>query len=303
MAVVEPSTGRLIGYVKVLSGLSEVKAIANDVRFKILEALSQGPMYASELARRLKVSEQLICYHISKLKAYGLVKEEGTVKVRGALAIRYALPSDGFVVMFRSKEGRYAKRGMAVAPLLDRVFEEGGKVLMVLSSPEPHGPFRSRGRDHYLAARLAYAAGVAYGARADFNVVLDTDVRGEFGSANVIVFGGPAVNMVTASINEKLPIRFDVRRDNLIVSGLSGRVYHDDGCGVVELVSNPFGEGRLLLLAGRHLAGTKAALLSLFKKPVEISRPNIYKRSVVAHVVEGVDEDGDGEVDDVVILE
>jgi len=75
-------------------------------------------------------------------------------------------------------------------------------------------------------------------------------------------------------------------------------VYHDDGCGIVEQVPNPLGDGMLLLLASKHLAGTKATLLSLFIKPVEISRPNIYGKGVVAHVVEGV-----GEVDDVVILE
>jgi len=117
------------------------------------------------------------------------------------------------------------------------------------------------------------------------------------------VVGGPAANFVADRLNEHLPIHSDPGRGFALVSRCSGRVYGDDNHGVVELVRNPFGRGYVLLLGGVHLPGTKAAFAALFKHGGRLAEPNAYDSRVVAHVVEGVDSDGDGEIDDAVVLE
>jgi len=298
LALIDPETGRLHGYVKLLEDPRSIALLSNGVRRRLLSLLAEKPMYPREAARMLGVSEQLVYYHVEALRKAGLVSEAGMVKKRGAYATRYVFDADGLAVLFR-------KRGEPAAtppsPVFDEVFSSS-RVFMVLSSPEPHGPYRSRGRDHFLAALLAYRLGAAYGYR-DFSVVLDTDTKSALSGAGLIVFGGPAVNMVTAAMNPDLPVYFDVGRDNAIVSKLSGKMYSDDNCGLVELVDNPYGGGRALLVAGKHLSGTRAALIALLERPLEVAEPNRYSPGHVAHVVEGIDGDGDGVVDSVEILE
>lgn len=300
-ALIDADSGRLRGYVKEVRDSEPIRAVAHPLRLELLRALAKGPQYPLELAKMLEVNEQLVYYHMSRLKRAGLVREVGIDRRRGALAVKYELAAEGFAVVFRERE---ADERFAVLPqLVAELFKEGKPVYMVLSSPEPHGPFRSRGRDHHLAAQIAYLIGAAYGSRARLNIVLDTDRHADLSDANLLLIGGPAVNMVTASVNDSLPIRFDLSRGNLIVSTLSRKEYGDENCAVIELTENPLGTGRLLLIAGLHLSGTKAAVSALFKRGVELSKPNSFDRGTIAHVVEGIDADGDGEPDDAVILE
>jgi len=295
---VEPN-GRIVARLLTVEGPEALKALANPLRLAILELLAQRPRYPTEIARELGVGEQLIYYHVARLRRVGLIEESSLVRRRGAIAAKYDLSADGVAVLFRRRE---AGSSAVVSPLLDRLFSEGKEVAMVLGSPEPHGPFRGRGRDHYLAAQLAYAIGASYGSRARLRVVLDTDLKLNVPPANLIVIGGPAANIVTARLNDIMPIRFDPERGFALVSRCSGRVYGDDNCGAVELVETP--EGCLaLVLAGVHLPGTKAAFTALFKLGQQLAEPNAHDKRFIAHVVEGVDADGDGEIDEVSLLE
>jgi len=291
--------GRLVAYLLELDGAEALKALANPLRLSILKLLALRPRYPAEIARDLRVGEQLVYYHIARMKKAGLIEEASFERRRGAVAARYKLSADGVAILFRKKASGSVT---VLSPILDSLLSEEKSLVMVLGSPEPHGPFRGRGRDHYLAARLAYAIGASYGSRVKLKVVLDTDPRLDLSSANLIAVGGPAANMVTARLNDKLPVSFDPERGFALVSRCSGKVYGDDNCGVVELVETP--EGNLtLVLAGVHLPGTKAAITALFKLGRELAEPNAHDRRFIAHVVEGVDADGDGEIDDVSLLE
>jgi len=150
LALVDPKTGRLKGYTKILDSLDSIKALANPLRYKILELLSEAPRYSNELADLLNLSEQLVYYHVSHLRKTGLIREIESIKIRGTMAIRYALSADGFSIVFGEKD--IVKKYPLLSPIFKHLFEKDKKVYLVLSSPEPHGPFRSRGRDHYLAA-------------------------------------------------------------------------------------------------------------------------------------------------------
>ncbi|MCX8180121.1 MAG: helix-turn-helix domain-containing protein [Thermofilaceae archaeon] len=300
LAVSNPSNGRLVGYVIELCDTESLKALTHPIRLKIMSLISAEPRYSMDLARELGIDEQLLYYHVAKLKEVGLIQESETSRRRGAIAIRYKAIADGAVILFKRRE---EGQTITLSPLFEHLFQNGKPVVMVLGSPEPHGPFRGRGRDHYLGVSLAYSIGVAYGSTARLAVTLDTDPRLDLTSSNLIVIGGPAANMIAARANDFLPIRFDHEKGFSLFSLCSGKTYSDDNCGVIELVENPFGEGLLLLIAGVHLSGTKAAFSALYKQGVKLAEPNSHDRGAYAHVVEGLDEDGDGEIDNAVILE
>jgi len=284
----------------VIRDLKALRAISNPIRFSMLRLLAKSPSYARELSERMGLSEQLVYYHLNKLREEGLVEEVGEVKKRGGRAVLYSLNVDGYAVLFRYNTTEKDK-GLYLPNFVKRVLE-GERTLLILSSPEPHGPFRSRGRDHYMAAELAYKLGALISDPFRLKVTLDTLVREEELKENLIVFGGPAVNVVTAKVNEALPVYFDVAKDNVLISRFTGRAYHEDECGVIELISNPFNEEKwILLIAGKRLSGTRAALIALLKKGRALEG-KVTKRGF-ARVVEGVDEDGDGLIDDALILE
>lgn len=297
--VIDPDTRRELGLVGLVHD-ETLKALSNPLRVKMMKILSLKPMYVRELAEELGLNEQTAYYHVNELRRAGLLTEVEIVRKKGASARRLAAAVEGVAVLFK-KETRIILTG------LPSFFEElfsTGHVVMVLSNPTPHGPYRGRGVDHYLAAQLAFNLGSYYGDRGRLTVKLDTEITREDWRENLIVVGGPMVNMVTARLNPTLPIHFNTRKGNIVVSKLSGNAYYEDETGVVELVKNPFNPRRyVLVLAGKRHVGTRAAFAALARRREELSAPNTYDNSIVAHVVEGVDSDGDGVIDDAEVLE
>lgn len=297
--VVDPYTRREIGSV-CLAREELLKAISNPLRIRILRLLSSKPMYVRELAEELGINEQTAYYHVNELKRAGLVSEVGVVKRKGAVARKLSTTIDGIAVIFR-EEVKYEHVRLPL--FLDDLLRYN-RAVMILSNPIAHGPYRGRGTDHYLAAQLAFYIGCKYGATSELVVKLDTEVEPKDLQENLIVVGGPIANMVTDKLNEHMPIRFDGSRDHLIISKFSDKIYSSDEAGVVELIENPFNpEKTVLVIAGKRHAGTKAAFLALTLKWEELSQPNRYNRGYIAHVVGGVDADGDGILDDAEVLE
>ena len=67
---------------------------------------------------------------------------------------------------------------------------------------------------------------------------------------------------------------------------------------------NPFAnDKKILVVAGKRYSGTRAAIIAFLKNFKEVRAGNIYKRKILAKVVEGVDLDSDGIVDDIEFLE
>jgi S-layer protein (TIGR01564 family) len=112
----------------------------------------------------------------------------------------------------------------------------------------------------------------------------------------LILAGGPKVNTLVAEINDKLPIRYT--RDNAEVYSSVSKKTYSGNIGVVELVANPFAKTKfVLVVSGLNQNGTRAAVLAVVK------HPEWFTGSRIAIVVEGFDEDGDGQVDGVERLE
>ena len=89
-----------------------------------------------------------------------------------------------------------------------------------------------------------------------------------------------------------------------LVSSISNKTYHTDETGVIIKIKNPFNDKKqILLLAGKRYAGTKAVIISFLRYFDEVCKGNKYNNKVYAKVIEGIDLDSDGIVDDVSILE
>ena len=120
---------------------------------------------------------------------------------------------------------------------------------------------------------------------------------------NLILLGGPIVNKIAYRFNAKMPINFDYRTKN-IISKLSKKKYTVDETGFVAKFPNPYSKGNwILAIAGKRYSGTRAATVALIKNTSKVAQPNKYDKKVFAHVVEGLDLNSDGLVDDVEFLE
>jgi DNA-binding transcriptional ArsR family regulator len=273
--------------------------LCDETRWGIAKALAQSPDYPASLAKKLGLNEQIVYYHIKQLLKAGLVSVAKTEQKQGAVARHYSLSSNAFALLAREdwSEGRQQKR-----PAFFSDFFHGDSLSakIIVGSPDPHGLYKARARDCYYGIDLSLFLGT-FAQKAMPVTKLDTEVRETDLAENVICIGGPITNLITARFNDALPVRFAMRDQWTIVSDLSGREYIEDTCGLVVKTGTPSGK-KALILAGKGIEGTKAAILALIRHP-EMDYRNLYDRKVDAKVVEGVDVDGDGIVDDVEVRE
>ncbi|MBI2141580.1 S-layer protein, partial [Candidatus Woesearchaeota archaeon] len=133
-----------------------------------------------------------------------------------------------------------------------------------------------------------------------FYVKLDTDAREEdLRNNNLILVGGPVVNRVTWMANPKLPVRFDREQHWAIHSTISDSTYPTDESGIIVKTKSPFNPDKsILVVAGKRYFGTRAAIIAFLKHFDELAAGNVHSRSVKARVVEGIDMDSDGLIDE-----
>ncbi len=257
---------------------------------RILKHLTKKPSYAKEIARALGEEEQKIYYHIRNLEKMKLIKKQSEKIMGGAVAKYYNLSKPSFFMRF----GEFSPASIVphepgfLYPLI-----ENGRLnaRIVLGSPDPHGPEGARSRDAYYAVDLALFLG-SHLMKSTPSVILDTDIEKEEMKGNLIIVGGPVTNRVTKMMNSALPVHF-AGKD--VYSSVTKKTYKSENAGIVVKARNPLNiESTILLLAGRRHAGTKAAIIALCRH--SFAQEN-------HAVVEGIDTDGDGIVDDVRILE
>lgn len=287
--------------------ISQIKALGSDLAQKILFNIADKPNYPKALAKKMKVHEQKIYYHIRNLEKAGVIQTAKTEIVHGAKANFYSLAEPSFVIRFKKFETTQKISELEEQPVsFLEPFIENGKLnaLVIVGSPDPHGPEKARSRDGYYAIDLALFLGTFLESLPCLHVRLDTEVRTEDLQNNLILVGGPVVNTITGKINNKLPVKFDKKNNWAISSGVSKKIYHSDESGVIEKIKNPFNSKKqILLVAGKRYTGTKAVMIAFLKYFKEIISGNKFNNKIMAKVVEGIDMDADGQVDDVEILE
>ncbi len=281
----------------------EAKNLLHPMRLNLLKVLSKRPMYLREAAAVLGEREQKIYYHASILSKCGLIRQVKVAQKRGAVAKYFATDYDGiYLPIRRSLTSLLSEMGYIPFPL-DRFMINGSfKAKMIVGSPDPHGRFKHRARDAYIAANLAYVIGALVGKSNAMDVLLDVDnsLRGD---ENIILVGGPVSNVLTDKINRHLPVSFDIPKHS-ISSTPTGRTYTDETTGLIELIKNPSNLDRyVLVIGGLTLKGTLASVLA-FQQYILGGKVGAGEEAEgYGLVVLGVDMDGDGKVDSYDVLE
>lgn len=286
---------------------NQIRALSSDLAYEIIKKISEIPSYPKELARKLKVNEQKVYYHIRNLEKSGIIEVTKKENMHGTIANYYKLVEPSFVIKFKEFETtNQIKEINDFSENFLYPFINQGKLntKIIVGSPDPHGQEKARSRDGYYGIDLALFLGTFLNYPPELSVKLDTEVHSEDLQENLIILGGPIINTITAKINNKLPIKFDKKNNWSIVSSISNETYYTDETGVIVKMKNPFNNRKqILLVAGKRHSGTKAAIISFLKYFNEISKGNKYDNKIHAKVVEGIDLDSDGVVDDVKILE
>lgn len=291
--------------------LDKIKHIGSNVSKRIIKELLNSPLYPKEIARRLNINEQIVYYHIRNLQKAGFLEIAKKEQINGIITKYYKLSSNAFSILLDSPKNFVEKKSD-----LEKIYEfltpfiVNGKMnsIIIFGSPEPHGPTRSRARDLKIGTELCLFLGSFLKEYSDEYTRLDIEVKeNELKNNNLIIVGGPGVNTIAARINETLPIRFGKKMNErylAIYSSLSKKYYEEETQGILLKTKNPFNKEKyLLLIAGRRYNGTKAAMLSLLKHLKDICKGNKYNEKIFGHVVEGVDVNSDGAIEDIIILE
>ncbi|MEM3370985.1 MAG: S-layer protein [Candidatus Woesearchaeota archaeon] len=285
---------------------AEAKHISSQLALKIIKLISEKPSYPLEIARALRVNEQKVYYHIRNLERAGIISVHSSEVFKGAMAKYYSLSKPAFVLRFSemretSKLFHLEGESSFLAP-----FIKDGQLdaNFILGSPDPHGPEGARSRDDYYAVDFALFLGTFLNYVPSLTVKLDTEVRREDLNSNLILIGGPVTNKIVEKINPKLPVRFEKADAWHIYSSLSNKRYFSDEAGLIVKASNPFSQGKsILLLAGRRYPGTRASVIAFLKKFSEVQKGNSKNCRIQARIVQGIDRNSDGIVDDVEFLE
>ncbi|HEV8290015.1 MAG TPA: helix-turn-helix domain-containing protein [Candidatus Norongarragalinales archaeon] len=281
----------------------ESLSVLSPDRLKILRAVSKEPKYPAEIARELNMQVQTVYYHVRLLVNSKLLQLVNYEEKGGAMAKKYATTANALGIVLSETWKPFASAAQQKAPpaylkpFIDSgVFE--GK--FVVGSPDAHGRFRGRASE-LCAMELAMHIGNY--ARFDYPLYyLDTEVKEEHKKQNLVVMGGPKVNMFLEQINRELPVRFDMRSFELY-STSSGKTYGENA-GVVQLVQNPFNKKKhILVLAGQHHNSTRIGVLALLRERRRFEEAFSAGKGTFAKIVQGFDEDGDGIADTVEFLE
>ena len=284
---------------------------ASGLGHKILRLLAKGPNYPSSIARELKLYHQAVYYHMKKLEEAGLVERVSQRTVRGGKAQLYALAADGYAIEFdvRGEEFGFPaslSRSGRLGRFLKEFISDDGQLdgWIVVGSPEAHGPNRTQGRDGHYAIQLGFALGQFVRLPRTFPVKLDVDLKAEkLQASNLLVVGGPRTNVISAELNQHMPIRFSEESFFGAIVDASGRKYLSEFDSVLTKIRNPWDPSKVCVVAaGLSGAATKAAVIGMTNMAEQVLAGYSEQGGDFAVVLHGVDMDGDGKVDSVEIL-
>ncbi|MBS1266613.1 MAG: hypothetical protein MAG795_00580 [Candidatus Woesearchaeota archaeon] len=280
--------------------------LKSKLALKILKLLVKKSMYPVEIANELGVHEQKVYYHIRNFEKSGLVKIVKKETKQGAIAKYYKVTHPSFVIKLKELEPTQKIATLKSGSKFLEPFIKNGQLdaRVIVGSPDPHGPDKARSRDGYYGIDLGLFLGTFLNYVPDFNVMLDTEVRQKDLRGNLILIGGPIVNKVTEKVNTNLPVRFSKKNNWAIESQITKKLYHSDEIGIVVSAKNPLSKDHyILLVAGKRFSGTRAGIIAILKYFKEITKGNLHNNKIKAKIVEGVDLDSDGIIDDIEFLE
>jgi DNA-binding transcriptional ArsR family regulator len=280
-----------------------LRAAGSALAGRIVETIAKSGtgMHASAVAKALDEPEQKVHYHIRRLRAVGILALDRVEESAGAATKVLRIASGAFCMRALPLEQmpRVGEMRARAAKALEPFVHDGAwNARIVVGSPDPHGPEGARSRDASYAVDLALFLGTFLVASPHQAVLLDTEL-GNW-KQNLIIVGGPVVNKAAERVNATSPVPYDTSA-KAFVSKRTRNAHASESAGIIARMQNPFSKSHtIMLLAGKRNAGTRAAVLALVRKFVRVSE--LLERNG-AVVVEGVDADSDGVVDEVKILE
>jgi len=285
----------------------QIASASSDLAWKILQALDKKPMYPNELAKKLKIHEQKIYYHINKMLEAGLIEVVREESRHGAICRFFAPTSKAFGFELENGEIEIKMSKNNINPQLKDFFYEFIKDgifdgSIVVGSPVPHGPYLTIAKDGHFAAQLGMFLGNFCSLTNRFIIKLDTEVKAEKSyKRNMILIGGPVTNMVFADLNENLKKRFEWKRSWIITSDKNN--YGGESDALIAKITNPWDNTKkIIIFAGAHRQATKSCIIAMTQHYEKILR-NFNKNKDFYIIIRGLDKDGDGKIDDVDILE
>ena len=304
MKIVKQSNGKSLMLKTQEIKLEDLPNLNNALVMSILKSLEIKEMYPKQIAKKLKIHEQNVYYYIRQLEKAKLISVARQENINGTVAKFYKLNSDSFFV--KVGEFRESSKLEESGSEFLKPFIQNGELnaLIVVGSPDPHGPQKARSKDGYFGMDLALFLGTFLNYVNESKVKLDTEVQEkDLHENNLIILGGPIVNKVTEMINKKMPIYFDEGKKGFY-STISKKTYFHDEIGVINKTKSPFNKDKMVLvIEGLRNSGTKAAIISFIKKFKDLEKGNRFNESVHSKVVEGEDLNSDGLVDSAEILE
>lgn len=300
---------------KIFNEPFKLKPLLSKTGWKIFQLLNEKSYYPAEIAKKLNLHEQKVYYYIKQMKKNDLIEVEKTEEKYGALAKYFkAKFSSVSLIAEKGEQGKeFEVLGKEKKP--DKLTEtfffpfiEKGKFnsKIVVGSPDPHGGFKARARDAFLAVELSAFFGSLVKEIKYPLVLLDTEIKSiKNENSNLIIIGGILTNTLTKEINSKLNARFVPFGGRWIIkSNSSKKEFNEDSIGLIEIIQHPFyARKKIMIIAGNRNAGTKAAIIALIRHSKELSKPNAFNEKIQSKIVEGIDLDGDGIIDNAEIKE
>ena len=270
-----------------------LEALADPNRLEMMQRLADRPGYASELGRELGLDEQTAHYHFEKLKDAGLVEQVEERDVSGGVASIYKPRTSLHIDLgnedegFRPPEGTHSYREF----LGDSVNGSDLGLSIVVGAPEPHGPDQVKARDGHLTGRIGFVLGRHFSSQG-FQVVKDTEGCG----GDRLVLGGPLTNMEAERLQDRFGFEFASTGRYKYSLQTPEDTYTSKKVGVL---GSSHGDSNVFVLAGVGYGGTLAAIEAFETLP----QLAVGLSGDTCIVVQGLDMDGDGEVDDFEVLE
>jgi len=299
---------------KVFSEPSKLKPLLSKTGWKIYQLLSEKSYYPAEIAKKLNLHEQKVYYYIKQMKKNDLIEIDRTEEKFGALAKYFkakfnsiVLESGNGIEQEFEFSGSEKKLDKKIEEFFFPFIEKGKfNAKMIVGSPDPHGSFKARARDAFLAVELSAFFG-ALSKELKYPIAfLDTEIKSiKNENSNLIVVGGILTNTLTKEVNSKLNAHFIPFGGRWIIKSKSSKKeFNEDSVGFIEVIRHPFFSGRkIMVIAGNRNAGTKAAIIGLVRHTKKIIEPNFFNEKIHSKIVEGIDLDGDGKIDNAEIKE
>jgi hypothetical protein len=284
-----------------------LEPILHPLGWRILKSLSTESKYPAQLAKEFNLYRQRIYYHTRRLEKGGFIQTSREEDIKGGLAKYYtaSYPAFGIELPFGEEKLRNQrimdnKLEAFCRPIISSGNFDG---YIVVGSPEPHGPYKATARDGHYGVQLALFLGQYCQTPKDFIVKLDVDVKTEKAEDNnMILIGGPGTNLLTNTVNQKLPIRFNEKNYWSGLSDEKGHIFAYDRDGIIAKIQNPLNPSKyIIVLAGNRHIGTKSAVIA-FINSWSLLLKNYNEEDNWAIAVRGFDMDGDGKIDSAEIL-